>query len=152
MPQRIMNVVTDHYPLVDWARTTTRRLITHRSSRKCINAEVAPHMKQAGTAPEPTSETISKADETTASVLASSITSSRTTSDSNLPYPNSTVKQTWLRGCPRTDGETTVEEVLRKDQLDLTMLPSSQWDEEWMISKLDMRRTKILLPAFAKTL
>lgn len=130
-----------------------RKLMTHRGGRKCDDAEVPPPRKQAKTAPEPTSMTTSKAKATaTTSVSGSSITSSIASTSSNLPYPNSTIKRTWSRGCPRTGGETTVEEVLQKGQLEFTVLPSSQWDEEWMISKLDIRRTKILVLAFAKTL
>lgn len=110
--------------------------------------EVPPPKKQARTAPEPTSKTISKA-KVTESVTTSNITSSSTTR-SNLPYPNGTVKRTWSRGCPRTGDEITIEEVFQKDQLELAVLSSFQWDEEWMISKLDIRRTKILLLAFAK--
>ncbi|KAL7912324.1 phospholipase D/nuclease [Trichoderma velutinum] len=88
--------------------------------------EVPPPKKLARTAPEPTSKTTSKA-KTTA-----------------------TVKRTWARGCARTGDEITIEEVFQKDQLELAVLSSFQWDEEWMISKLDIRRTKILLLAFAK--
>lgn len=113
--------------------------------------EVPPPKKQARTAPEPMSKTTSKARPTTtaASAPTSNITSS-TTTRSNLPYPNGTVKRTWSRGCPRTGDEITIEEVFQKDQLELAVLSSFQWDEEWMISKLDIRRTKILLLAFAK--
>lgn len=114
--------------------------------------EVPPPKKQARTAPEPMSKTISKARPTTttaASAPTSNITSSSTTR-SNLPYPNGTVKRTWSRGCPRTGDEITIEEVFQKDQLELAVLSSFQWDEEWMITKLDIRRTKILLLAFAK--
>ncbi|KAL6800522.1 hypothetical protein J3E68DRAFT_398461 [Trichoderma sp. SZMC 28012] len=113
--------------------------------------EVPPPKKQARTAPEPMSKTTSKARPTTtaASASTSNITSSSTTR-SNLPYPNGTVKRTWSRGCPRAGDEITIEEVFQKDQLELAVLSSFQWDEEWMISKLDIRRTKILLLAFAK--
>ncbi|RFU71992.1 hypothetical protein TARUN_10271 [Trichoderma arundinaceum] len=67
-----------------------------------------------------------------------------------LPYPNGAVKRTWARGCAKTGDEITIEEVFQKEQLELAVLSSFQWDEEWMISKLDFRRTKILLLAFAK--
>lgn len=114
--------------------------------------EVPPPKKQARTAPEPMSKTTSKARPTTtaASAPTSNITSSSSTTRSNLPYPNGTVKRTWSRGCPRTGDEITIEEVFQKDQLELAVLSSFQWDEEWMISKLDIRKTKILLLAFAK--
>ncbi|KAL6818914.1 phospholipase D/nuclease [Trichoderma sp. SZMC 28013] len=119
--------------------------------------EVPPPKKQARTAPEPTSKTTTSKATATATASAptnsstSSITRSSTnTSSSNSLYPNGTVKRTWSRGCPRTGDEITIEEVFQKDQLELAVLSSFQWDEEWMISKLDIRRTKILLLAFAK--
>ncbi|KAK4085664.1 uncharacterized protein Triagg1_654 [Trichoderma aggressivum f. europaeum] len=112
--------------------------------------EVPPPKKQARTVPEPTSKTTTSKTTATATASASmrSITSS--SSSSNLPYPNGIVKRTWSRGCPRTGDTITIEEVFQKDQLELAVLSSFQWDEEWMISKLDIRRTKILLLAFAK--
>ncbi|PTB66590.1 phospholipase D/nuclease [Trichoderma citrinoviride] len=68
----------------------------------------------------------------------------------SLPYPNGTVKRTWARGCARTGDDITIEEVFQKDQLELAVLSSFQWDEEWMLSKLDISKTKLLLLAFAK--
>ncbi|KAL7788167.1 phospholipase D/nuclease [Trichoderma afarasin] len=112
--------------------------------------EVPPPKKQARTAPEPMSKITTSKAKVSASVTSSNITSSSSTTRSNLPYPNGTVKRTWSRGCPRTGDEITIEEVFQKDQLELAVLSSFQWDEEWMISKLDIRRTKILLLAFAK--
>lgn len=101
--------------------------------------EIPPTKKQARTSPEVKSKNTSE----------SKIPTSPSTS-STLPYPNGTVKRTWARGCARTGDEITIEEVFQKDQLELAVLSSFQWDEEWMISKLDIRRTKILLLAFAK--
>ncbi|UNI16262.1 hypothetical protein JDV02_002714 [Purpureocillium takamizusanense] len=66
-----------------------------------------------------------------------------------VPYPDGTVKRTWARGYPRTNEDIKIEEVLQKDQLMLAMLSSFQWDEGWLLSKLDMSRTKLLLAAFA---
>ncbi|KAL6885362.1 phospholipase D/nuclease [Trichoderma longibrachiatum] len=70
--------------------------------------------------------------------------------NSSLPYPNGTVKRTWARGLARTGDDITIEEVFQKDQLELALLSSFQWDEEWMLSKLDISKTKLLLLAFAK--
>lgn len=69
--------------------------------------------------------------------------------DTTVPYPDGAVKRTWVRGYPRTGDDIKIEEVLQKDKLLLAMLSSFQWDEEWMISKLDMTRTKLVLAAFA---
>ncbi|KAL7789859.1 phospholipase D/nuclease [Trichoderma ceciliae] len=77
-------------------------------------------------------------------------TPSSSSANSSLPFPNGTVKRTWARGCARTGEEITIEEVFQKDQLELAVLSSFQWDEEWMVSKLDITRTRILLLAFAR--
>ncbi|KND91454.1 hypothetical protein TOPH_03719 [Tolypocladium ophioglossoides CBS 100239] len=69
--------------------------------------------------------------------------------DTAVPYPNGVIKRTWVRGYPRTGDDIKIEEVLQKEKLMLAILSSFQWDEEWMISKLDMTRTKLVLAAFA---
>ncbi|KAL7945716.1 tyrosyl-DNA phosphodiesterase I [Trichoderma barbatum] len=113
--------------------------------------EVPPPKKQARTLPETKSKvTISGTKTTTPRPVPAPAPTSSRSSSSNLPYPKGTVKRTWSRGCARTGDEITIEEVFQKDQLELAVLSSFQWDEEWMISKLDIRRTKILLLAFAK--
>lgn len=66
-----------------------------------------------------------------------------------VPYPHGTVKRTWARGYPRSDNDIKMEEVLQKDTLLLAMLSSYQWDEEWILSKIDSSKTKLLLVAFA---
>lgn len=66
-----------------------------------------------------------------------------------LPFPNGTIKRTWARGYPRTPDDIKIEEVLQKDQLILAVLSSFQWDEEWIMSKVDLATTKLLLLAFA---
>ncbi|KFA52919.1 hypothetical protein S40293_00945 [Stachybotrys chartarum IBT 40293] len=66
-----------------------------------------------------------------------------------LPFPNGTIKRTWARGYPRTPDDIKIEEVLQKDQLILAVLSSFQWDEEWIMSKVNLATTKLLLLAFA---
>jgi hypothetical protein len=68
-----------------------------------------------------------------------------------LKFPDGTVKRTWTRGYPRTSEDITIEEVFQKEDLQLALLSSFQWDEEWMLSKVDFPRTKILLLAFASS-
>ncbi|EGR48686.1 uncharacterized protein TRIREDRAFT_61946 [Trichoderma reesei QM6a] len=98
--------------------------------------EISPPKRQTTTSP-------------TASVPAPA-SASPAAPQSSLPYPNGTVKRTWARGCARTGDDITIEEVFQKDHLELALLSSFQWDEEWMLSKLDISRTKLLLLAFAK--
>jgi hypothetical protein len=61
-----------------------------------------------------------------------------------IQYPHGVVKQTWAYGFPRV-GDIKIEEVLQKHDLDLAVLSSFQWNEEWLLSKLDMTRTKLML-------
>lgn len=65
-----------------------------------------------------------------------------------LPYPKGTVLRTWARGTPRQD-DIKIEDILQKDQLELAVLSSFQWDEEWLMAKLNMKKTKLLLIAYA---
>lgn len=66
-----------------------------------------------------------------------------------LPYPDGVVKRTWARGYRRCADDITIEEIFQKDKLEIAVLSSFQWDEDWMMSKLDMRKTKVLLVAYA---
>ncbi|KAI5457904.1 tyrosyl-DNA phosphodiesterase-domain-containing protein [Mariannaea sp. PMI_226] len=65
------------------------------------------------------------------------------------PFANGVVKRTWARGYPRTPEDIKIEEVFQKDKLLLAVLSSFQWDEEWILSKVNLRQTKMLLLAFA---
>ncbi|KAI1638816.1 tyrosyl-DNA phosphodiesterase-domain-containing protein [Biscogniauxia mediterranea] len=67
-----------------------------------------------------------------------------------LPFPKGVVKKTWARGYPRQD-DIKIEEVFQKDDLQLAVLSSYQWDEGWMLSKLDIKRTKLICVAFASS-
>ncbi|GJN68257.1 hypothetical protein PLIIFM63780_001562 [Purpureocillium lilacinum] len=66
-----------------------------------------------------------------------------------VPYPDGAVKRTWARGYPRTGEDIKIEEVLQKDKLMLAILSSFQWDERWLLSKVDLSRTRLMLAAFA---
>lgn len=70
-------------------------------------------------------------------------------SSSTVPFPKGVVKRTWAQGYPRTKDDIKIEEVLNKGQLQLAILSSFQWDEEWLLSKIDMAKTKLLLVAYA---
>ncbi|CAK7213700.1 hypothetical protein SCUCBS95973_001888 [Sporothrix curviconia] len=71
------------------------------------------------------------------------------TLSAHLPYAKGVVKKTWVRGQPRNGDDVTIDEVWQKKDLELAVLSSFQWDEEWMVTHLDLRRTRILLIAFA---
>lgn len=74
----------------------------------------------------------------------------QTSSLSRLPFPKGVFKRTWASGHPRTGQDIKIEEVLQKDKLQLAMLSSFQWDEEWLLSKFDYRQTKTILVAYAR--
>ncbi|KAF5695443.1 Tyrosyl-DNA phosphodiesterase 1 [Fusarium denticulatum] len=66
-----------------------------------------------------------------------------------VPYPKGAIKRTWAKGYPQTSDDIKIEEVFQKDKLVLALLSSYQWDDEWLMSKIDPRKTKLLLLAFA---
>ncbi|KAI3530544.1 ubiquitin interaction domain-containing protein [Colletotrichum abscissum] len=66
-----------------------------------------------------------------------------------LPFSKGAFKRTWAFGCPRNGEDIKIEEVLQKDKLQLAVLSSFQWDEEWLLSKVNVRNTKLLLVAYA---
>ncbi|VBB86886.1 Putative protein of unknown function [Podospora comata] len=69
-----------------------------------------------------------------------------------LPYPRGVIKKTWIYpSYPRAGDDVKIEEVLQKDILELAVISSFQWDEDWMLSKIDISRTKLYLIAFAKS-
>ncbi|KAK7746052.1 hypothetical protein SLS62_009577 [Diatrype stigma] len=74
--------------------------------------------------------------------------SSRT---AHLPFPTGVVKKTWAKGYARTGDDIKIEEVLQRDELELAVLSSFQWDEDWLLSKIDIAKTKMLLIAFASS-
>lgn len=69
---------------------------------------------------------------------------------SSLQFPKGAVKKTWASRYPRDKDDIKIEEVFRKDELELAVLSSFQWDEEWLLSKIDAHKTNMLLVAFAK--
>ncbi len=80
---------------------------------------------------------------------ATQLSSSSTPHQPPLPFPQGTIKKTWAYGQPRHGDDIKIEEVLQKQQLQLAVLSSFQWDEEWLLSRVDLARTKLVLVAFA---
>lgn len=66
-----------------------------------------------------------------------------------MPFAKGVVKKTWLRGYPRTGDDITFEEVLQKEHVELAVLSSFQWDDDWLLSKVNLGKTKLILIAFA---
>ena len=67
----------------------------------------------------------------------------------SLPYPHGVVKKTWVSGMPRSGDDIKIEEVLQKDKLELAVVSSYQWDQDWLLSKIDIDRTKLVIIIFA---
>lgn len=72
-----------------------------------------------------------------------------TESKPQVRFPEGVVKRTFARGYPRTSDDIKIEELLQKDELQLALLSSFQWDEEWLLSKLNVEKTRVLLLAYA---
>ena len=69
----------------------------------------------------------------------------------DLPFPKGAVRKTWVRGFPRVPNEDIkIEEVLQRSDLQLAVLSSFIWDMDWLFSKINMARTKIVLVMEAK--
>ncbi|KAI0399043.1 tyrosyl-DNA phosphodiesterase-domain-containing protein [Xylaria palmicola] len=74
----------------------------------------------------------------------------RASASVHVPYPKGIVKKTWVSGYPRQD-DIKIEEILQKDQLELAVLSSFQWDDDWLLSKVNIKKTKMICIAFASS-
>lgn len=100
--------------------------------------------------PPPKKQATSKAPDTARRTLPATASSSQPRgSHGSLKFPNGVVKKTWALGYPRTGDDVKIEEVLQKDQLELAILSSFQWDTEWIMSKVNLRSVKLLMVAYA---
>jgi hypothetical protein len=67
-----------------------------------------------------------------------------------IHFPDGAVRKTWAYGCPRRD-DIKIEEVLQKDDLELAVLSAYQWDDEWILRKINMKKTKVICVVQAET-
>ena len=67
-----------------------------------------------------------------------------------IHFPDGAVRKTWAYGCPRQD-DIKIEEVLQKDDLELAVLSAYQWDDEWILRKINLRKTKVICVVQAET-
>ena len=67
-----------------------------------------------------------------------------------LSFPKGVVKKTWAFGHARTENDIKIEEVLQRRDLQLAVLSSFHWDVEWLLQKLDIHRTQIVMVMQAK--
>jgi len=67
-----------------------------------------------------------------------------------IHFLDGVVKKTWAYGCPRQD-DIKIEEVLQKDDLEMAVLSAYQWDDEWILRKMNLRKTKVICVVQAET-
>jgi hypothetical protein len=60
-----------------------------------------------------------------------------------IQFPDGIVKKTWAYGYPR-QCDIKIEEIFQKDDLELAVLSAFQWDEEWVLSKINLQKTDVL--------
>ena len=72
-----------------------------------------------------------------------------TSSLPGIQYPFGVVKKTWAFGFPRSE-DIKIEEVFQKNDLNTVVLSAFQWDVEWLLRKLDLKRTKMIFVMQAK--
>ncbi|KAF7513256.1 hypothetical protein GJ744_009677 [Endocarpon pusillum] len=68
---------------------------------------------------------------------------------SKLEYPEGTVRKTWAFGFERQN-DIKLAEVLQSPQLEAAVLSSFQWDWDWLVTKLDTAKTKLVFIVQAK--
>ena len=59
-------------------------------------------------------------------------------------FTTGAIKRTWASGFPRED-DIKFEEVVQSSILKTAVLSSCQWDDDWLFSKVDCKKTKVSL-------
>ncbi|ETS75668.1 hypothetical protein PFICI_12612 [Pestalotiopsis fici W106-1] len=85
------------------------------------------------------------------SMVSNTGPSKKRNTSAHLPFPKGVVKKTFARGFSRTSDDIKIDEILQKEHLQLAVLSSFQWDEAWLNSKIDFKRTNVVLVAFANS-
>lgn len=68
--------------------------------------------------------------------------STKTNDTPQLRYLHGVVKKTWAFGHPRSSADIKLEEVLQKNDLNLAVLSSFQWDVQWLLAKINTNSTR----------
>lgn len=96
-------------------------------------------------------ESKSRTRQTSQSVRDTQIRATQCPKLKRLWCPRGVVKKTFVQGLPRTDDDISIDEIFQKDELELAVLSSFQWDERWMFTKIDPKKTQVCLVAFANS-
>jgi len=62
-----------------------------------------------------------------------------------LQYPRGIVQKTWAFGHTRCTNDIKIEEVLEKSTLRTALLSAFQWDTNWIMAKLNLQQTKVIM-------
>jgi hypothetical protein len=62
-----------------------------------------------------------------------------------VQYPRGIVKKTWAFGHSRSTNDIKIEEVLEKSTLRTALLSAFQWDTNWIMAKLNLQQTKVIM-------
>ncbi|KAL6235992.1 hypothetical protein BDW75DRAFT_123752 [Aspergillus navahoensis] len=68
----------------------------------------------------------------------------------SVQFPDGTVKETFALGHRRSGNDIKIEEVLQSSDLELGVLSSFMWDIDWLFSKVNLERSRLLLIMQAK--
>ncbi|KAL4803330.1 tyrosyl-DNA phosphodiesterase-domain-containing protein [Aspergillus unguis] len=69
----------------------------------------------------------------------------------SIQFPAGTVKKTFAFGHRRSGDDIKIEEVLQTSDLELGVLSSFMWDIDWLFSKVNLAKNRLLLVMQAKT-
>lgn len=128
-----------------------KQMEQERLGRKRKAPSISPPSPRKTAASGLPTETTSAVDMTTAAMPASAATRGSSSSNGKGPvFLAGTTKKTWAFGHERKGDDIKVEEVLQKDDLNLAVLSSFQWDIDWLLAKINTRSTHITLVMQAK--
>ena len=77
-------------------------------------------------------------------------TATNTPDPKGLIFPHGTIKKTWAFRHARVGNDIKIEEILQRSTLTLAVLSSFQWNVEWLLKKLDIHNTRVVMVMQAK--
>ncbi|KAK9772650.1 putative Tyrosyl-DNA phosphodiesterase-domain-containing protein [Seiridium cardinale] len=135
----------------DRKRMEEERLARLAIKRKASDSDLEPQDRSRKLRTGPASQSSRSASDTAINREGRPSSSTKVSGSRTLPFPKGVIKKTFAQGFQRTEDDIKIEEVFQKDKLQLAVLSSFQWDEEWMMSKIDFQKTSVYLIAFANS-
>lgn len=128
-----------------------KRMEQERLSRKRKATSISPPPpRKANVMDHPVAALPTQAIATPALIAATTLRASSSSNGKGSAFPAGTVKKTWAFGHERKGDDIKIEEVLQRDDLNLAVLSSFQWDMDWLLAKINTRSTQITLVMQAK--